>query len=209
MKKSQIGRGGRFLSLSAACILGLAGLSAHAADRTGKEVFDTVCAGCHVSGKDGAPKISDRAEWTKRASQGLDKLNEHAITGVRNMPAHGGQAALTDLEMTRGVAYLVSGGAAADPQKPYAPTKGRSGEQVVKERCQECHGEGKNGAPKIGDLEAWKPRLQNGVEPLVKSAIGGHKGMPARGGMASLSDAEIRAAVSHMVGQTAGAAVKK
>ncbi len=32
--------------------------------------------------------------------------------------------------------------------------------------------------------------------------------MPARGGMASLSDAEIRAAVNYMVGQTAGAAVK-
>ena len=85
----------------------------------------------------------------------------------------------------------------------------RSGKEVVDTVCIACHGPGKDGAPKIGDIDAWKPRLQNGVAPLVNSAIGGHKGMPARGGMASLSDAEIRAAVNCMVGQTAGAAVKQ
>ncbi|WP_374691737.1 cytochrome c5 family protein [Accumulibacter sp.] len=208
MKRANLARYRRRVPL-AVLLLGLFPLVSQAADRSGKEVVDTVCITCHGPGKDGAPKIGDRAEWAKRASKGLDKLNENAITGVRRMPAHGGQATLTDLEMTRGVAYLVSGGAATDPQKPYTPARIRSGEQVVKERCQECHADGKNGAPKIGDIDAWKPRLQNGVAPLVNSAIGGHKGMPARGGMASLSDAEIRAAVNYMVGQTAGAAVKQ
>jgi cytochrome c5 len=207
MKTAILVRQGRRLPLAALLVV-LFPLAGHTADRSGKEVVDTVCITCHGPGKDGAPRIDDRAEWAKRAAKGLDKLNENAITGVRKMPAHGGQAALTDLEMTRGVAYLVSGGAAADPQKPYTPARIRSGEQVVKERCQECHADGRNGAPRIGDIDAWKPRLRNGVAPLVNSAIGGHKGMPARGGMASLSDAEIRAAVNYMVGQTAGAAVK-
>lgn len=188
--------------------LGLCSLQAQAADRTGKEVVDTTCASCHISGKDGAPKIGDQAAWSQRAAKGLDKLTANAITGVRNMPAHGGQAALSDLEMSRAVGYMVSGGNAADTNKAYSSPNTRSGEQVVKERCQECHAEGKNGSPKLGDMNAWKPRLTKGVDPLVKSAIGGHKGMPARGGMANLSDAEMKAAVEYMVGLTGGSAKK-
>ncbi len=189
-------------------ILGLCSLQAQAADRTGKEVVDTTCASCHISGKDGAPKIGDQAAWSQRAAKGLDKLTANAITGVRNMPAHGGQAALSDLEMSRAVGYMVSSGNAADTNKAYSSPNTRSGEQVVKERCQECHAEGKNGSPKLGDMNAWKPRLTKGVDPLVKSAIGGHKGMPARGGMANLSDAEMKAAVEYMVGLTGGSAKK-
>lgn len=189
-------------------ILGLCSLQAQAADRSGKEVVDTTCASCHISGKDGAPKIGDQAAWSQRASKGLDKLTANAITGVRNMPAHGGQAALSDLEMSRAVGYMVSGGKAADTNKAYSSPNTRSGEQVVKERCQDCHADGKNGAPKLGDMSAWKPRLTKGVDPLVKSATGGHKGMPARGGMADLSDTEMKAAVEYMVGLTGGTAKK-
>jgi cytochrome c5 len=189
----------------ALCILlGLSSVNALAAERSGKDVVDTTCAACHATGKDGAPKIGDQAEWSKRAAKGLDKLTANAITGVRNMPAHGGQAKLSDLEMSRAVAYMVSGGNAADPNKPYSSPKTRSGSQIVQERCQSCHAEGKNGAPKLGDMEAWKPRLKNGVDPLVKSAINGHNNMPARGGMADLSDTEMRSAVEHIVSLTGG-----
>ena len=184
--------------------LGLFALPAGAVERSGKEVVDTVCAACHLTGKDGAPKLGDQAAWSQRASKGLDKLTKNAIEGVRSMPAHGGQAALTDLEMSRAVGYMVSGGKAADTNKAYSSPQTRSGQQVVKERCQDCHMEGKNGAPKLGNMDEWKPRLTNGVDPLVKSAIGGHKGMPARGGMANLSDAEMKSAVEYMVGLTGG-----
>ena len=73
------------------------------------------------------------------------------------------------------------------------------GEQVVQQRCIKCHGPGLNGAPKIGDRDAWIPRLKQGVDPLVRSAIRGHGNMPARGGMAQFTDAEIRSAVLYMV----------
>ncbi|WP_428826495.1 c-type cytochrome [Azonexus sp. IMCC34842] len=187
----------------------LASTVVQAAERSGKEVVDSVCVACHATGKDGAPKIGDQAAWAQRAAKGLDKLTTNAIAGVRNMPAHGGQAALTDIEMSRAVGYMVSGGQAADTNKAYSSPKTRSGQLVVEERCQDCHASGKNGAPKLGDMAAWKPRLANGVAPLVKSAIGGHKGMPARGGLDNLSDAEVRAAVEFMVGQTGGAGTKK
>lgn len=206
MKKMKIAASGILLPLLA---LALSSAPALAADRSGKEVVDTVCASCHTTGKDGAPKIGDQSAWAERAAKGLDKLTQNAITGVRNMPAHGGQAALTDLEMTRAVGYMVSGGKAADAKKAAKAAKSRTGEQVVKERCQECHTSGKQGAPKLGDMNDWKPRLQNGVDPLIKSAINGHNSMPARGGLANLSDAEMKAAVEFMVSKTGGAAASK
>ena len=132
MKKLMIhGNTGRHLPILAMVLPLLALGPAHAADRSGKEVVETVCAACHDTGKDGAPKIGDRAEWSRRAAQGLNKLTEHAITGVRKMPAHGGQAALSDLEMSRAVAYMVSGGASVDPSKPYSSPNQKSGEQLV------------------------------------------------------------------------------
>jgi cytochrome c5 len=194
-------KGKTMMGIALATLALATGVSVQAAERSGKEVVDTVCSACHATGKDGAPRLDDRAAWSQRAAKGLDKLTANAITGVRSMPAHGGQANLSDLEMSRGVAYMVSGGKAADPAKAYSSPKSRTGEQVVQERCQECHATGKNGSPKIGDVDAWKPRLQNGVQPLVKSAINGHNSMPARGGMSDLSDAEMKAAVEYMVGK--------
>jgi cytochrome c5 len=75
----------------------------------------------------------------------------------------------------------------------------RSGEYIVSTQCAKCHGSGVAGAPKIGDREAWSARVKPGVDSLVRSAIKGHGGMPSRGGMADLTDPEIRDAVIYMV----------
>jgi len=74
----------------------------------------------------------------------------------------------------------------------------RSGEEIVKMQCVKCHGTGVNGAPRIDDRAAWAPRMRQGLDATVRSAIHGHGKMPARGGMADLSDNELRAAVSYM-----------
>ena len=65
-------------------------------------------------------------------------------------------------------------------------------------RCAECHQGGKEGAPKIGDRAAWIPRLKHGMDFLVRSAINGHGAMPPRGGMADLTDTELRGAIAYM-----------
>lgn len=200
--------------LSLALVLSLLGTSgqagaAPAEERSGKAVVEAVCIHCHGSGKNGAPRIGDRAAWSKHASQGLPHVAENAITGIRKMPAHGGQPALSDVEMSRAIAYMISGGIAADPDKAYSSPLRMSGEAIVQERCRECHANGKNGAPRIGDMAAWTPRLKSGVDHLVKSAISGHNAMPARADRPSLSDAEIRAAVIYMVSQSASATLQK
>lgn len=74
----------------------------------------------------------------------------------------------------------------------------RTGEQIVKQQCTKCHGTGEMGAPKIDDRTAWAPRMSNGLQATVASAIKGHGKMPVRGGMADLTDTELRAAILYM-----------
>jgi cytochrome c5 len=170
-----------------------------------------VCAGCHATGANGAPKIGDKKAWGKRASQGLTSLTEHALKGMRAMPSHGGKLDLTDLEIGRAVAYMVnqSGGKWKEPADAKDMALERSGKQVVDAQCAKCHAKGEGGAPKIGDRAAWTPRLKDGMENLVRSAIRGHGGMPARGGTADLTDNEIRAAVTYMFNPVATSAKPK
>lgn len=87
----------------------------------------------------------------------------------------------------------------------FAAEKDRSGEEIVKQQCSQCHATGAHGAPRIDDRAAWVPRMKNGLDATVRSAIRGHGSMPARGGMASLTDSELRSAVVYMF-NTAGPA---
>jgi cytochrome c5 len=184
-------------------ILASWGSGAAAADKTGREVVEQVCSACHVSGKDGAPKIGDFGAWAMRAKDGLGKLAANAISGVGKMPAHGSQPKLSDLEISRAVAYMVSASHASDPSKPYASPATISAEQLVQTHCVGCHGTGKDGAPHLDNFNDWKPRLQGGLDQLVRSAISGHNAMPSRSGMAQLSDTDLRNAVTFMVVQSA------
>jgi cytochrome c5 len=175
---------------------------------SGKDVVDAVCASCHASGAQGAPRIGDKQAWSKRASQGLSSLTEHAIHGIRGMPAHGGNPGLSEMELKRAITYMVnqSGGKWVEPIDRSAPAAPRTGEAIVKAQCAKCHQAGKGGAPRIGDRDAWIPRLKTGLDNTVRSAMKGHGGMPARGGMADLTDAELRSAVIYLFRGPAAAA---
>lgn len=167
--------------------------------RSGKQVVDEVCIKCHGTGERGAPRIGDSKAWKARTSRGLSGLTQNAIKGIRNMPPHGARLDLTDLELKRGITYMVnqSGGKWIEPADTTVAGQ-RSGRQIVEARCSKCHEAGKGGAPKIGDRAAWIPRLSHGFEATVRSAIHGHGGMPARGGLPDLTDNEMRAAIVYM-----------
>jgi cytochrome c5 len=76
-----------------------------------------------------------------------------------------------------------------------------SGQAVYEKSCAACHTAGIAGAPKLGDKEAWATRNADGLDELTHVAINGKGAMPAKGGNASLTDDEVRAAVNYMMEQ--------
>lgn len=236
-------------------------------DKSGEEVVGAVCSACHGVGAMGSPKIGDKAAWGPRIKQGYETLIQHALAGIRQMPARGGNPDLTDGEIANAVAYMANKGGAnftpptpgahavaastaapaaattAEPtptkqaekaatnkaaapspapvakqesaaqpaptaeNKPVAeaqpvPSAGKSGEEVVKAVCSACHAVGALGSPKIGDKEAWAPRIAQGYETLIQHAVNGIRVMPAKGGNPALSDAEVARAVAYMANQS-------
>jgi cytochrome c5 len=73
-----------------------------------------------------------------------------------------------------------------------------TGEQAFTKVCSACHSQGINGAPKMGDLAAWGPRIAQGKDALYSHVIAGKGNMPARAGT-TWPDATIRMAVDYMV----------
>lgn len=188
---------GAVLALTAASGTALA----QSGERSGRDVVETVCAACHGSGANGAPRIGDRDAWSERAGRGLTGLSKSALNGIRKMPPHGGNPGLSDVEVERAITYMVnaSGGHWSEPISRAALPAERSGEQVVHAYCYKCHEGGLGGAPRIGDRAAWIPRAKQGLDLLARSAINGHGGMPPRGGVASLTDNELRGAIGFMI----------
>lgn len=80
--------------------------------RSGEEVFNTICTACHTSGALNAPKFGNKGDWARRNAQGYETLVKNAIEGIRGMPARGGAADLSDLEVQRAVVYLANSGGA-------------------------------------------------------------------------------------------------
>lgn len=78
-----------------------------------------------------------------------------------------------------------------------------AGEAVYTAQCAACHTAGLVGAPKLGDAAAWGPRLGQGYDALLASAIKGKGAMGAQGGGA-FSEPEIGRAVVHMANASGG-----
>jgi cytochrome c5 len=197
----------------------LAAATAAAGSRSGKEIYANACAACHDAGLLNAPKPGDPAAWKARLAQGQKTLVQNAINGIRQMPARGGNASLTDLEVERAVVYLAnqSGGKLTEPAagkapaatapaapaaKPAAAGAAGNGEKVYNAACQVCHAAGLAGAPKVGDKAAWKPRIAQGIDTLHLHAIKGIRTMPPKGGAMGTADADIEAAVDYMVARS-------
>ncbi len=81
-----------------------------------------------------------------------------------------------------------------------------NGKHVYENVCVACHGAGIAGAPKVGNSGLWATRIAKGLDALYASAINGVQGsagvMPAKGGNAALSNAEVKAAVDYIVAQS-------
>ena len=126
-----------------------------------------------------------------RSDEGAGSVDARiAKVGALNLA---GQAAATQTASAEAAA------APAEAAAP-APAAAATGEvpALYKKSCAMCHGTGAGGAPKVGDKDAWAPRIATGMDELMKVAINGRGGMPARGGTKA-SDDELKTVVEYMV----------
>lgn len=92
---------------------------------------------------------------------------------------------------------------AADPARQVATTALGTGlgapEKLYKAICALCHDTGVAGAPKLGDKQAWEPRVATGMSKLMQSVYNGKNAMPPKGTALNATDAELQAVVQYMV----------
>lgn len=221
----------RSIMLRVALLLAIVSSGANATELpNGKAIYDSTCVACHSTGAAGAPKLGDADAWAPRIKTGPAVLYASATKGKGAMPPRGGNANLSDAEVHAAVNYIISqagskeksanaaassspvaakpaevspkAAAAAVPKIAGVTGGNANGKAIYDSTCVACHGTGAAGAPKFGDADAWAPRIKNGVAALYVSATKGKGAMPARGGNASLSNADIQAAVNYIISQS-------
>jgi cytochrome c5 len=99
---------------------------------------------------------------------------------------------------------LVLGACAHSDQSAPTPTPQTdsmwsNGKLAYENICAGCHEKGVEGAPRTGDREAWDGRSRLWAAVLSEHARKGYGAMPARGGMDTLSDADVNKAAEYMM----------
>lgn len=147
-----------------------------------------------MSNRTQAVHIKEDPMYQQRVAERIRPVGQVAVAGRDN----------SGLRDPGGVAPAAMAPPAAAPQA----AADLNGEAVYKAACTACHGAGIAGAPKTGDADAWTPRINQGMDTLVRHAIEGFQGqagyMPPRGGNSTLTDEQVRDAVQHMVDQVGG-----
>lgn len=176
---------------------------AAAGGRSGEQIYKAVCGACHDSGAANAPKTGDKAAWGPRIGVGLDVLVKTVKAGKNAMPPNGGSDANDD-ELARAVVYIAnkSGAKFMEPAAGAKPAASeRNPSDVAQAACLKCHENGDKGAPKLSDKAAWSQRASKGLDAVTQTVIRGHGNMPARGGMADLTDSELKNVIAYMLKQ--------
>jgi cytochrome c5 len=132
-------------------------------------------------------------EQSKEAAQPMEQSKEAA------QPMEQSKEAAQPMEQNKEAAQQMQQPAASTGE---ATAQGESGADVYNKSCASCHASGVAGAPKVGDTEAWKDRIAQGMDTLYNHAIEGFNSMPAKGGDASLTDDQVKSAVDYMVSQS-------
>lgn len=115
-------------------------------------------------------------------------------------PAPAAEAPVPEAAEVAAPAPAVEAPAAAAPAPAAeAPAAAAGGEKIYRTVCFACHDAGVANSPKLGDKEAWQPRIAQGMDVLMNSAINGKTAMPPRGTCMACSDDDLKAAIEFMI----------
>ena len=73
-----------------------------------------------------------------------------------------------------------------------------AGAKLYESNCKVCHDNGLLNAPKLGDKEAWAPRIAKGKDTLHMHSAKGFNKMPAQAAN-GVTEAQVYAAVDYMI----------
>lgn len=186
--------------------LGVSPSTAQPTLKRGKQVYVNSCLICHQTGKMSAPRIGNGASWYERLKRsGLSGLYRHTYQGFNSMPVKGACVTCSENDVIAAVDYILNKSLSrsqwSDLKANGTEKFPSSGQDIYKENCSVCHSEGKLGAPKIGDKEAWKPIIEKNMDIMVENTIHGPK-HPQNGGCDECSTREIIEAIKYMVSQS-------
>lgn len=172
----------------------------------GKQVYQTACVICHQDGAMSAPLLGSAASWHDRLKvSGINGLYQHAVDGFNSMPVKGACVTCSNNDIIAAVDYILNESLSRTEWlnlKSKKTTKlPLSGETVYNENCAVCHNEGKQGAPKMGDKNVWKPLIAKNMDVLIENAVNG-KNHPKNGGCKQCTTSEVIEAVKYLVSQS-------
>jgi cytochrome c5 len=172
----------------------------------GAATYESYCSGCHAMGSGGAPKMGDAAAWGELIKKSnMATIYQNAIHGIRGMPAKGTCLSCSEDDIKQAVDFMIHGGGdtIGTPMQIPAPLTPEQGKQAYDKDCSSCHNNGTNGAPKIGDVAAWKPIVAEGFFDMYVDVTSGRKGHPVKGiCVDTCTDADIKAALKYMLQQS-------
>ena len=78
-------------------------------ERSGKEIYEFRCKGCHGRNTQGAPMPDDNYAWSTRLRKGFDVLMKHSMEGYSNylMPPKGGCRNCSEKEVKNAIVYML------------------------------------------------------------------------------------------------------
>ena len=172
----------------------------------GKKLYNQLCYSCHDNGANGAPIIGYMPDWKERIKLGKDALVQSAIEGKGMMLPKGGGGMESRAKYASIVDYMVAAvedkEIANSPEMKEQVKRSReisNGFKLYNQVCFDCHNMGKNGAPQLGNKEAWKERSKQDIDTLTKHAIDGHGLMGQKGGSAINSIEGVKSMVMYML----------
>lgn len=75
-------------------------------------------------------------------------------------------------------------------------------QRLWQQSCALCHVDGNGGAPRVGDMEQWKPRLQQGNAALLAHTVEGYNYMPPLGYCMACERGDFSALIAFMAGDS-------
>lgn len=118
-------------------LAGFSSMAVYSAEHPGKKIYESSCASCHSTGALNAPKINQTPKWRRIERKGFNEVVGNTLVGVGSMPAKGGKADLSDMQVAQAVHYLMITSLARIPEPTEANVRAAraEGEKLAARRA--------------------------------------------------------------------------